>query len=565
VPPNAPFAPHRDPWIRLGTLGALFTGSVIFVQLPIGLWAGNAAEFQSSSWRLLALGAAAVVVAVACSACLLRLLPPRTRRVTASALCAVGLIAWIQGNFIVGSMNVLNGQGAPVDFASGHPPWTMLAAVVACIVVAFGVSRAPRAAAAGLALLTVGLHVATIATITRSPAQGRSHRVASITSVFRFSSRENVLVVLLDGLESGVARHVFRQSPTIERAFDGFQLYPDTAGVARTTFLSLPAIHSGTLYSPPLAPAEYFVDAIRRQSFMNRFADAGFDTVLLNPIDGVCPARVRACAATSQVLRGASARLKHESLQLLDLSLFRASPAWLKRRIYNDGKWLTAGRMDVPYEIARVVEGNELLGQLAQRLSVDDGAPSLKFVHSVSTHTPYVLNEDCHTFAASSLEHLIPQARCGLLAVASLLNRLKDIGAYDNTLIVVMADHGIDPGVYGRDTSDGLGKNWRHLAGAANPVFLMKPQGRRGPLTQVRDAVHVPDLGAMLCARSRRCRKAAPMADVDTAPTRPRRFEDYDWTHEFWRTGTVANITSYEIRGPVWQRSSWSRHNAGAP
>jgi hypothetical protein len=559
VPPNAPSAPLRDAWIRLGALGALFTGSVIFVQLPIGLWAGNAAEFQSSSWQLLALGVAAVVVTVACSSCLLWLLPPGRRRVAASAFCAVGLIAWIQGNFLVGRMTALNGQQAPVDFASGYPALTMLAAVAAGVVIALGVSRAPRAALVALALLTTGLYAATIVALATSPVQRRAHRVATATSVFRFSSRENVLVVLLDGLESGVARHVFQQFPAIARAFDGFRLYPDTAGVAPTTFLSIPAIHSGAIYSPALAPAKYFVDAIQRQSFMNRFADAGFDTVLLNPVEDVCPARVGTCTAASQVLRSAGARLRHDSLQLLDLSLFRASPAWLKRRIYNDGEWLTAGRMDVPYEIARVVEGNELIEQLSLRLSVDDGAPAFKFVHSMSTHTPYVLNDDCRTFARTSLDHLMPQARCGLLAVASLLDRLKDAGAYDNTLIVVMADHGINPGVYGRSTSDALGRGWEHLAGVANPVFLMKPQRSRGALTQVSDAVHVPDLGAMMCAQIRRCRGGAPMAGVERPPTRPRRFDDYEWRHEFWRSRTVANLTSYEIRGPVWKRSSWSR------
>ncbi len=55
------------------------------------------------------------------------------------------------------------------------------------------------------------------------------------------------------------------------------------------------------------------------------------------------------CTTASELLDTAAARLKHESLQLLDLALFRASPAWLKRYIYNDGEWLTAGRMDVPY------------------------------------------------------------------------------------------------------------------------------------------------------------------------------------------------------------------------
>ena len=559
MPPNAPFAPLRDAWIRLGALGALFTGSVVFVQLPIGLWAGNAAEFQSSPWWLLALGVAAVVVTVACSICLLWLLPPESRRVAASAFCAVGLIAWIQGNFLVGGMTTLSGQRAPVEFASGHPALTMLAAVVAWAVIGLGVWRAPRVALVGLAVLTTGLYATTIVALAISPVRRRVHPVATAASIFRFSSRENVLVVLLDGLESRVARQVFWQSPAIARAFDGFRLYPDTAGVAPTTFLSLPAIHSGTIYSPALTPAEYFVDAIQQHSFMNRFADAGFDTVLLNPVQDVCPARVRVCTAASQVLRSAGARLRRECLQLLDLSLFRASPAWLKRRIYNDGEWLTAGGMDVPYEIAQVVEGNELFEQLSVRLSVDDGAPALKFVHSLSTHTPYVLTDDCRTVAPTSLDHLLPQARCGLLAVASLLNRLKDAGSYDNTLIVVMADHGINPGVYGRTTSDALGKGWQHLAGAANPIFLMKPQRRRGDLTEVSDAVHVPDLGAMLCAQIRSCRGSAPMADVERVTTRPRRFYDYDWRDEFWRSRTVANLTSYEIRGPVWKRSSWQQ------
>ena len=79
---------------------------------------------------------------------------------------------------------------------------------------------------------------------------------------------------------------------------------------------------------------------------MNRFAAAGFDTVLLNPVESVCPARVRLCATASELLNTALALLKHESLQLLDLALFRASPAWLKRYVYNDGEWLTASRMD---------------------------------------------------------------------------------------------------------------------------------------------------------------------------------------------------------------------------
>ena len=46
-------------------------------------------------------------------------IPWKARRAAASAVAAVGLVAWVQGNFIVGGMSVLDGQGAPIDFAAG--------------------------------------------------------------------------------------------------------------------------------------------------------------------------------------------------------------------------------------------------------------------------------------------------------------------------------------------------------------------------------------------------------------------------------------------------------------
>ena len=80
----------------------------------------------------------------------------------------------------------------------------------------------------------------------------------------------------------------------------------------------------------------------------------------------------------------------------------------------------------------------------------------------MSTHTPYVLNDDCRTYTKGTRES---QMKCALQAVASLLGRLKEVGAYDNTVIAVIADHGVDPAVYGRRPGDDSSKNWESLAG----------------------------------------------------------------------------------------------------
>jgi hypothetical protein len=558
VPPHLRSSPLRDASIRRGALGVLFVGSVLLVQLPIDLLIGNAAEFLSLPWHMFAIGVAATIVLTAIAIAVLWLLPPRARGVAAAVAIAIGFVVWVQGNFLVGRMTVLNGLGAPVELASRNAIWTMVAAVAACAAVAFVVLRAPAASALAVGLLMTGLYVTTIAAIVASSPTERSTHAAPGADVYRVSSRENVLLLLLDGLQSDTAVDIIRGSESIERAFDGFQYYPDTAGVATTTFLSLPAIHSGTVYSSRRTPGAYFVDAIKRKSFMNRFAAAGFDTILLNPVESVCPARVRLCANGSELLETELARLKVESLQLFDLALFRASPRWLKRYIYNGGEWLTAGRIGVPHEIAKVMEGNELLQHLSEQLRVDDGVPTMKFVHSLSTHTPYVLNDDCRSYSPTSIAHLVPQARCGLLAVVSLLERLKAVDAYDNTLIVVMADHGVDPGVHGPDTDDPSERKWRYLAAVANPVFLIKPQGSRGPLREVHDPLQITDVGNMLCGWSRTCRLAMRIPPFKLSPDRTRRFNDYEWRQEFWSLRTVDNLRSYEIRGPVTQQSSWS-------
>ena len=83
-------------------------------------------------------------------------------------------------------------------------------------------------------------------------------------ALFSVSPDVNVVVVLLDGLQSDIAAGVLEQHPEPRAAFDGFSFYPDTLAAAPTTFLGLPAIHSGEVYTGDTTPAEA-LHAIDRQ------------------------------------------------------------------------------------------------------------------------------------------------------------------------------------------------------------------------------------------------------------------------------------------------------------
>ena len=333
--------------------------------------------------------------------------------------------------------------------------------------------------------------------------------------------------------------------------------------MAPTTFVSLPAIHSGIPYEGPERLGAYFEESIRIRSFVNRFAEAGYDTLLVNPMEGVCPDRIHACPSSAQILRTGEAQLRSESLRLFDVSLFRLAPVWLKKRIYDNGSWFLAGRFDMPEETSRIFEHNLLLAEMARRIAIDNGPPTLKFVHSLATHTPFVLNSDCRTLGENGWAQLAPQARCALLAVAGLLRAIEAAHVYDRTEVAVLADHGIGhPIRYGRHaaTRSPDAVEWARRSGYANPMFLLKPRGARGTIRDDPATVDLTDLGATLCASSRAC--TAPGVPVGQAASdRTRRFIDYEWQHGFWHLRSIPDVIRYDVRGPVWDPRSWRRAN----
>jgi hypothetical protein len=240
---------------------------------------------------------------------------------------------------------------------------------------------------------------------------------------------------------------------------------------------------------------------------------------------------------------------------MLDLALFRVLPVRLKRRVYRDGNWLISGRVDRPDGVAQVLEGNRLLDEAARRLAVVAPTPTLKFLHSRSTHTPYVLDTAC-AVAENSLAHLGSQSRCALRAVAVLLNRLKQAGIYDRSLILVVADHGLNPGMF-RSDRPGSHQQWVHRAGAAHPLFLLKPLHARGALRRENAPVSLTDVGATLCALSEVCTVPDGIPAGSASADRIRRFNLHAWEHRFWTLQQLPGITTYDVLGPVSDEASW--------
>lgn len=545
----------------------IFLIVTVFLFVPALLYYGNGAEFDYSfrsalPW-LLVLGTAAALPLIAIAF----MLRGAVLKAYAGAIAFAGLFALVSAVYIVPDLGLLNGTKLEFDRTWAYLPWEAGAALTIIMLVSVAVRRAPkRLGGAFLALSTT----AAVLVVGHTLWQPRSALDAPDRSVvFSVSSEKNLLLVLLDSFQSDVFRDLISQRRDLSASFDGFTYFPNTLGVASTTYLSLPSIHAGVEYQQDEPLGTYFESAVKR-SFLSALATNDYDATLLNPVRTICPPDLKVCAFASSVLDDNSTRYLARAARLLDLSIFRSVPLLLKRATYRSGNGLISTFFGTSEASHHNVEGIQLMKGFGARLEVNSAKPTAKFLHVMSPHLPVVLDEACDFLPKPrpfTRETFSVQARCVLEGFASILAALKAKGVYDQTAIVLLADHGVSlPSTFAPKDADAL---WSGLVGSANPLFAIKPLGARGKLKVSNAAVHLPDVPATICDMMNACAAPSGLSALDLSEkARERLFNQYDWKNSYW-TAPKIPIKQHFVSSPVWERSSWSNtvaeYQAGTP
>jgi hypothetical protein len=439
-------------------------------------------------------------------------------RIYAFAISYIAVLAWVYSNFVVLDFGLLDGK--VWDF---EPLKRYLYLEIAVLIGAgaglwFLLNRLPRICFYFLVILNIGLAGPTAYALIADSKDTSLERRANLDAAFRFSRQQNVLIVLMDAFQSDLFADLLEKHPGLPESLRGFTFFPNTAGVARTTFLTMPSIHSGARYSPRYTMREIYEREIRQGSFLNELAEAGHEVTMVNPMERICPARIELCIDGSELLHGKIPNLVME-------------------------------------------EENRVLEVLAERGLVTD-RPVTKFIHLLNTHWPYVLGSDClvnHGNRSAARVKATVQAHCGLKAFLALMDFLERQEIYDQSLILLIADTGAD--LVSQYTASDNGTNaWRLLVGRANPLFLVKAPGARHALRKVEAGIQPSDLPATVCALVEGCDVGEGVSafDVEAMPPRVRVYKDYRWSHQYWGKDVVPESHDYTVLGPIWERDSWA-------
>lgn len=572
----------------LFTAPAVLAPAVVFLLGPHTIFTNNPGEFAVPFSQLAApwlLKSAAINWLILFAiGCVLAVLSETAARIYAAVLVAIGLTLWGQGNLWNADYGVLAGREVDLAEHAARAPYELAVFIVASLA-ALALYRPISRVAPFAAVVFIGVQALGALVNSSGPAADRARWIEPPPEIYQFSSDRNVIHIVLDEFQSDVFTEILQQDrAALDTQFSGFTYFADHAGAFPTTSMAMPAMLTGVEYRNEEYAPEFVRKAFRDSSIFEKVSRAGYavDVMSIVPIasfeEWIGPEaspnwkgarfRIRKPFISQGDYREVSAR------QLSELSLFRHVPHSLKAfSVERSGTFYRAiwmDRGDSPAQIRRHEASNSVafLEHFTGLMSVGRDRPAYKLIHVGVPHRPVVVDRECRFIGLTDMsrESYTDQSRCAVRLVASLLDRVRTLGIYDNSLIIVSSDHGTDLlplGFTGKSDSLSLlpGPSTSRLpgtAGSAKAIMFIKPPKSAGPIS-ISDAPtsHV-DLPATILDVLGLPGGSSDMSMLKRDPRQPRTriYAMYDPRQRFPKQ-YLDRIDLLAIEGPTTDAASW--------
>lgn len=548
--------------------------AIILLFGPIIIYVGNINEFSALLKNMFLWFLLIIIIFVLIGGVLYLLLPLNLRKYWISCLTFLAVLLWIQGNLLVWKYGLFDGQGILYQYVDWRGFDVLIWIVLLAVTIRWAKKLAPFSPIICTALLLVQISYASFLVYENAEAiKGR--RVYSFgvpREIVRFSDARNIIHIILDAFQSDLFEKILNSNYAyFEKKLDGFTFFRDTVASFPTTYMSLPAIFRGVNYKNDISMNKFFTQSFENSTFLNLLGDNGYTlescttgmtgfTEVFEQIYHV----PKPFYATKLQLEIA------ETLSILDFCLFRYLPHIGKGLVYNHEKWCfqnlhsKAGLIYYPVNHARFFE------KYIAATEVVPKKPTYKFFHLFISHAPLVLNADCEYIGkvVSPKEeyddrYVLPQLTCSLRQCIMLFDRLKEMGIYNNCMIILQADHGYGKPVDIKTCDEKALQDShlsRHIIACALPLLAIKPFNSTGNLRISNVQASLTDIPATLMSqlRIKHHFPGQSVFELDENEQREREFLYYVWRHELWQGDYFDKLEQFSVRGPAIDQFSWT-------
>ncbi len=266
----------------------------------------------------------------------------------------------------------------------------------------------------------------------------------------------DVTVFVLDMFDTTYLDEVLATDPSALDEFTGFTLFRNSTGSLIPTRFGLPFLLTNSWPDPNESFEEFEATRYAESPFLGDIANAGYEIGIYT--DTVDRSAVADYAMNIYPTHGREFDEAPLWMALEKMSLFREMP-WLLKPLF----WFYTGDLNVGSLDEYTSDNATYYANIFENgLTVSEDAPrTFRFIHTEGAHWPYDMDANGNTIPEQPT--VAEQAQGVINYVEEYLKELKRLGLYDQTAIIITADHG--------RWDAGVAPMWA----ATSPIFLVKP------------------------------------------------------------------------------------------
>lgn len=398
-------------------------------------------------------------------------------------LFGLALAVYVQGNFLNLDVGVLNGAGIDWtqykdNFTYNLIIWLLLVATpVIGINLKAKISR--KILTGGSMLLTAMQLVSLVVLLVNFSMSDETYmhqsdetdvttvKYVSNKNLFNISEDENIVVFLLDMYDDRYFKNLLQSDPELEEALDGFTYFTNSTGSYSTTHYSVGSLLGGGYFHNTEPYLEELNTMYADSKMVQVLEENNFRLDLYTPAEFV-PSDMREGANISNYIAGKEIIGDYPlfAKYLYQTVMCRYMPNILKPHIWMDGTEFSTLK-STGEEYSSFNDDNSAFYEAFKESGIvtQNEEKCFKFIHLMGTHYPYTINKNIEKVDESETSEL--ECAYGVLQIViRYMAEMKEKGVYDNSSIIIMADHGF--------YADGV---------LTNPVLLVKPKGADGKMT----------------------------------------------------------------------------------
>ena len=260
---------------------------------------------------------------------------------------------------------------------------------------------------------------------------------------FEYSRDNNLIVIMLDSFDATVLSEIVNgeDGDTYRDILKNFTYYPDTIGMYSYTALAVPYILTGDEYLNDMTYGKYLEQAYSNSPVLNKAKEEKWRIGIYN-VTTLPQTEISLVAENVKLVHNTASSHRRLLKYYYKLIAYKYMPQIFKQYFWLYPDEMISGLIDNEENVTVFSEDNFVFrNNFRDAISGDSSQPTFRFYTLFGAHQPYHTTEE---FEYSDEETDVYQTSKGVLKMLDeYLDGLRKEGVYDNSNIVVLADHGI--------------------------------------------------------------------------------------------------------------------------